>query len=207
MVFWCCCFAPAETAALPEQEVSSQHGPSNMQSLPVVFFLPTSTQVQFVAVRQQPQLRVLVGGHRQRWLPLMPPCSSSGGQHLCWHALREPSPPCACLACQLPLGLPLTKVYQQSSFCWHVQKSSIVCVHVCIPCVLTKSLVVCFTSQTMQQINLLTLASLHNLSDDTVLLPHATCSIKQCDCRLAVGRDLQSQNVPHVCPIKIFLIS
>ncbi len=33
MVFPGCCFTPEETAALPEQEVWSHHGPSNMQKL------------------------------------------------------------------------------------------------------------------------------------------------------------------------------
>lgn len=44
MVFPGCCFASAEIAALPEQEVWSQHGPSDVQKF-VCFLLSSSLNV------------------------------------------------------------------------------------------------------------------------------------------------------------------
>ncbi len=61
MVFPGCCFTPEETAALPEQEVWSHHGPSDMQKLPC-FLIVSSLKTNAVCYSEAAATAEGVGG-------------------------------------------------------------------------------------------------------------------------------------------------
>ncbi len=61
MVFPGCCFAPAESAVLPEQELWSDHGASDMQKL-ACFLFPSSLNINAVCHSEAAATAEGVGG-------------------------------------------------------------------------------------------------------------------------------------------------
>ncbi len=157
MVFLGCRFAPAKTAALPEQEVWSHHGPSNMQKLACVI-LSSSLNTNAVCYSEAAATAEGVGG----WPPPEMAAIDATLQQHWWTAPVLARFEGAISSLCLPgMSASLGASPHQgisAKLILLACPSSIVCVHI-HNCVLTKSLVLRFTSQTMQQISLLTLAS------------------------------------------------